>query len=84
MGGLNNSSISIERTQIKNHRRKTMIRRESPMSLKGGDYQVKWIGDRMVVLEAEDKSTELLTTMDNLKSYSSPQNPKIRKKLACK
>jgi hypothetical protein len=91
MGGLNNSSISIERTQIKNHRRKTMIMRESRMSLKEGDrvrisligedYRVKWIGDRMVVWEAEDKSTELLTTMDNLKSYSSPQNPKIREKI---
>jgi hypothetical protein len=46
------------------------------ISLIGEDYRVKWIGDRMVVLEAKDKSTELLTTMDNLMSYSSPQNPK--------
>lgn len=51
------------------------------ISLIEGAYRVKWIGDRMVVLESEDKSSELLTTVDNLKSYSSPQNPKIKKKI---
>jgi len=47
-----------------------------------GDYRVKWVGERMVVLEAEDKSRQFLTTVDNLKSnsFSLPQNPKIRRK----
>jgi hypothetical protein len=49
-------------------------------SLIGGVYRVKWIGDRTAILEAEDESRQLLTTVDNLRLYSSPQNPKIRKK----
>lgn len=44
------------------------------------DYRVKWVGDRMVVLETENKSHQFLTTLDNLKLYSLPQSPKIRKK----
>jgi hypothetical protein len=52
------------------------------ISLIGGDYRVKWIRDRMVILETEDKSGELLTTVDQLKSYSLPQNPRIKKKMA--
>jgi len=47
------------------------------------DYRVKWIGDRMVVLESEDKSCELLTTVSQLESYASLQNPRVRKKVAC-
>ena len=32
----------------------------------GKDYRVKWIGDRMVVLEAEDGTTQFLTTIENV------------------
>lgn len=46
------------------------------ISLRDEDYIVKWVGDRMVVLETEDKSRQLLTTLDSLESYSLPQNPK--------
>lgn len=35
------------------------------------DYQIMWIGDRMVVLEADDKSYQLLTTVDHLRFDSS-------------
>ena len=52
------------------------------ISLSEEDYRVKWVGDRMVVLETENKSRQFLTTLDNLKSYSLPQNPKIRKTIA--
>ncbi len=52
------------------------------ISLCKEDYRVNWVGERMVVLETENKSRQFLTTLDNLKSYSFslPQNPKIRKK----
>jgi hypothetical protein len=36
------------------------------VSLIRGDYRVKWIGDRVVVLETEDGSGQFLTTVDNL------------------
>jgi len=47
------------------------------------DYRVKWVGERMVVLETENKSRQFLTTLNNLKSnsFSLPQNPKIRNKI---
>jgi hypothetical protein len=32
----------------------------------GKDYRVKWIGDRMVVLETEDGTTQFLTTVENV------------------
>jgi len=44
-----------------------------------GDYRVKWIGDRVVVLETEDGSGQFLTTVDNLDLNPLPQNPKIDK-----
>jgi len=50
------------------------------ISLSEEDYRVKWVGERMVVLETENKSRQFLTTLYNLKSYSLPQGPKIRKK----
>jgi hypothetical protein len=51
------------------------------IDLTGGDYRVKWVGDRIVVLESGDQSCELLTTVDHLKSYVSPQNLRMRKKV---
>lgn len=51
------------------------------ISFREEDYIVKGVGDRMVVLETEDKLRQLLTTLDSLESYSSPRNPKIRKKI---
>jgi len=33
----------------------------------GNDYSVKWIGDRMVVLESEDRTSQFLTTIDNVR-----------------
>ena len=47
-----------------------------------GDYRVKWIGDKVVVLETEDGSGQFLTAVDNLESNPLPQNPKIKKKMA--
>jgi hypothetical protein len=35
----------------------------------GKAYRIKLIGDRMAVLESEDKLNQLLTTTDNLKFY---------------
>jgi hypothetical protein len=37
--------------------------------LTGKAYLIKLVGDRMVVLESEDKSNQILTTMDNLKLF---------------
>ena len=34
----------------------------------GKAYLIKLIGDRMVVLESEDKSNQILTTTDHLKA----------------
>ncbi len=33
------------------------------------EYRIKLIGDRIVVLESEDQSNQVLTTTDNLKSF---------------
>jgi hypothetical protein len=49
------------------------------VSLIGGDYRVKWVGERTVVLETEDASGQFLTTIDNLELNPLPQNPKIKK-----
>jgi len=35
----------------------------------GKAYRIKLIGDRMVVLESENKSNQVLTTTDNLESF---------------
>jgi hypothetical protein len=51
------------------------------ISLIEEDYRVKWVGDRMVVLEAENKSRQFLTTMDNLKTSCSPRDPKMKERL---
>jgi hypothetical protein len=45
----------------------------------GGDYRVKWVGEKVVVLETEDGSGQFLTTIDNLR-----QNSRIRKQWQCK
>jgi len=52
------------------------------MSLFEEDCLVKWVGDRMVVLETEDKSRQFLTTVDNLRSYCTPRGSKIKKRLS--
>lgn len=44
----------------------------------GRDYRVKWIGNRMVVLETEDRSRQFLTTFDYLQGDSA-HNPKTTK-----
>jgi len=36
------------------------------ISLFEEDYRVKWVGEKMVVLETENKSRQFLTTLDNL------------------
>jgi hypothetical protein len=51
------------------------------ITLLGGDYRVKSIGERMVVLETQDGSGQFLTTIDNLDSNPLPQNLKIKKKM---
>jgi hypothetical protein len=71
------------------HNKKT-VRRECPLALKEGDritissiardYRVKWIGHRMVVLETEDRSSQFLTTLDNLQLYCAPQPKKTKGK----
>ena len=43
----------------------------------GKDYRVKWIGDSMVVLETEDRSSQFLTTLENLRQYYTSQSGKI-------
>jgi hypothetical protein len=37
------------------------------VNLVANDYRIMWIGDRTVVLETEDKSYQLLTTVDHLR-----------------
>jgi hypothetical protein len=37
--------------------------------LTGKAFRIKLIGDRMTVLESEDKSNQVLTTTDNLKLF---------------
>jgi hypothetical protein len=47
----------------------------------GRDYRVKWIGQRMVVLETDDRSRQFLTTLDYLQEDSA-QQPKATKGMA--
>jgi hypothetical protein len=40
----------------------------------GKDYRVKWIGDRMVVLETEDGTNQFLTTIENVRPLFASQS----------
>ena len=40
----------------------------------GKDYRVKWIGDRMVVLETEDGTSQFLTTIENVRPLFASQS----------
>ena len=40
----------------------------------GKDYRVKWIGDRMVVLETEDGTSQFLTTIENVRPFFASQS----------
>jgi hypothetical protein len=40
------------------------------ITLIGGNYRVKWIGDRVVVLETEDGLGQFLTTVDHLIKFN--------------
>jgi hypothetical protein len=37
------------------------------ISSMGKDYRLKWIGDRMVVLETVDRTSQFLTTIGNVR-----------------
>ena len=50
------------------------------VNLSGNDYRITWIGDRMVVLESDDKSYHLLTTVDHLRFDSSSKEFKKTQK----
>jgi hypothetical protein len=54
------------------------------LRLMGGDYRVKWVGDRVVVLETEDGLGQFLTTVGNLKLNPSTQNLRMRKQCQCR
>ncbi len=54
------------------------------ITLIGGNYRVKWIGDKVVVLETEDGSGQFSTAVENLNIGSLPQNQKIDKQRQCK
>ncbi len=43
------------------------------ISSMGKDYRVKWIGDGMVVLETEDRTSQFLTTIDNVRPLFASQ-----------
>lgn len=45
----------------------------------GKDYRVKWIGDRMVVLETEDRTSQFLTTIENVRPLFASQTGKIKR-----
>jgi hypothetical protein len=51
------------------------------INLDAKDYRVMWIGDRIVVLETEDKSCQLLTTMDHIKFNNSVKGFKNTEKM---
>jgi hypothetical protein len=40
----------------------------------GRDYRVKWIGDRMVVLETDDRTSQFLTAIDNVRPLFASQS----------
>ena len=46
------------------------------------DYRVKWIGDRMVVLETEDRTSQYLTTIENVRPLSASEAGKARRPTA--
>ncbi len=48
----------------------------------GKDYRVKWIGDRIIVLETEDRTSQYLTTIENVRPLFSSEAEKIKKTLA--
>ena len=48
----------------------------------GKDYRVKWIGDRMVVLETEDRTSQYLTTIENVRPLFASEAGKIENKPA--
>jgi len=45
----------------------------------GKDYRVKWIGDRMVVLETRDGTSQFLTTIENVTPLSASEAGKARR-----
>jgi hypothetical protein len=42
------------------------------------DYRLKWIGDRMVVMESEDRSSQILTTKDSLTLFYEKVERKLK------
>ena len=48
----------------------------------GKDYRVKWIGDRMVVLETEDGTSQFLTTIENVRPLFASQSWENEKEAA--
>ncbi len=52
------------------------------LSSMGKDYRVKWIGDRMVVLETDDRKSQYLTTIENVRPLFSSEAEEIKKTLA--
>jgi hypothetical protein len=46
--------------------------------LLGKDYRLKWMGDKIVVLESEDGSNQILTTKDGLKLFYEKVEPGLR------
>ena len=40
----------------------------------GKDYRVKWIGDRMVVLETDDRTRQFLTTIESVRPLFASQS----------
>jgi hypothetical protein len=49
------------------------------MSSMGKDYRVEWIGDRMVVLETEDRTSQFLTTIENVRPLFASEAGKIKR-----
>jgi hypothetical protein len=49
------------------------------ISSNGRNYRVKWVGNRTVVLETEDRSSQFLTTIGSLRWYFSPRAPKLKR-----
>ena len=45
----------------------------------GKDYRVKWIGDRMVVLETEDRTGQYLTTIENVRPLFASEAGNIKR-----
>ncbi len=45
----------------------------------GKDYRVKWIGDGMVVLETEDRMSQYLTSIDNVRPLFASEAGNIKR-----